>query len=277
MKAPLADLTRFFNSPNRRIKVGTRLYQWLEQQDYLGGHEGLHQIELTHLQKQALKSQIEAALNLSFAEVEQFQTRSDFGRTRIHKSAPIQPEQHYVIVKSVSRPLLEFGHGRTLPQGQSLRVDVTTLNKGELKAVVVVENLDSFDEFHRFNLPAVVHHALIVFRGYNNESKGTKALLCAVSEHVPVIAAYDLDPAGLCMAQQNRCISHVLMPSVGNSQTLTSDLEEFKKQSAQAQKLSQLNFGKAQPLAENVYQNKLAIMQQGMLASGVPLEVFELN
>lgn len=212
------------------------------------------------------------------------------------KFANIRPEANYLLVKlPLSAPESFAQLGLQMP---ALRVPVEQalmLCHGlSLTQILIVENLDSFDDIHRMNFDSAFNislpSTLIVYRGSGAHSPAAcKRLLQLVSEDerltqtLTVTAFTDLDPAGLQIAHLLKGCTGLLMPACLAtdptglaSMAQMNDIDDFNKQFKQQAYLDNTNLGAWRALSDWIKANKVSIKQQHLLAHQVPLRLVML-
>lgn len=184
------------------------------------------------------------------------------------KVSPVKPNQGYVLLK---------GQIPGLPQldpAVSVRLPLTSLALGALETLVVMENLDSFDSWHRYLVPAELQQATVLYRGHGTMA-GSKALLAELPASVRLVAFTDLDPAGLRTAHAELKAQALLTPQLSSSLIKVSVRDDFNHQHEAQAYLEKAELGGWQALWERVKAAKLSIKQQHMLAQAVPLTLLQ--
>jgi hypothetical protein len=148
------------------------------------------------------------------------------------KIARERPDARHVLVKGeLPAPL-----PRLTPE-LSLRVPLTALSLDAIRQVVVVENLDSFDDWHAFAAPAELAAALVLYRGHGGLARGTRQLLTILPEQIPVTVFPDWDPAGLRIAQTLPRADALLLPDLDQRLLAKGSRVHFARQHQAAQYL----------------------------------------
>jgi hypothetical protein len=250
-------------------------------------------------------------------------------QTHKEKFANLRPDANYVLIKAplslAFPPRIESSSQQRLIQSEpisaadfsilpALRLTVeqalalcVTLSITQL---VVVENLDSFDNIEQMNFDAsfkaALAHTVFVYRGSGVHSPvGCKRLLQAVSEalaldqalaqSMAIIACTDLDPAGLQIAHLLKGCSALIAPTQLVTQSIDplskssidalgtsllekhiNDVDDFEKQFRQQAYLDKAELGAWQALAQWVKANRVSIKQQHFLAHHIPLSLISL-
>ncbi|MGX9460857.1 DUF7281 domain-containing protein [Shewanella sp. A14] len=236
------------------------------------------------------------------------------------KYANISPEADYVLIKlapSVSKSLvtglvadLVSVHHCSL----RLKVDnaLALCQQLNLANLVVVENLDSFDNFFDYvfatDLQAIINNCVVLYRGSHDHSPaGRKRFLHQLSSTtINIIAFTDLDPAGLMIANTLESCRSMLVPTLALESpekllaiTQVNSTADFHKQHKQWTYLNGLLFQSASTLTANehapsgssstVYypqwltlvhwlgRNNVSIKQQHMLANSLPLSLLNIR
>ena len=182
------------------------------------------------------------------------------------KLAPQRPDDGFVLAKGVLPVPLP-----ALPTGCALRVALAHLNLAAIHSVLVVENLDCFDQVHRFLLPDDLGDALVLYRGHGAATRGIRQLLQCLPASVPVVVFPDYDPAGLVIAATMTGASHMLVPQLSPELLAKGSREHFHKQHLQAKHLNSSALGGWQAVWAEMKQGGVSVKQQHMLALGAPL------
>jgi len=187
-------------------------------------------------------------------------------QVRDDKLAPQRPDDGFVLAKGVlSGPL------PALPAGCALRVSLEQLDVAAIARVLVVENLDCFDQIHRFALPDGLPASLVLYRGHGGATRGTRRLLQRLPAAVPVVVFPDYDPAGLAIAATLPQASHVLIPQMTPELLAKGSREHFQKQHLQARHLESCELGGWDTVWREMKDAGVSIKQQHMLAFGPAL------
>ncbi|SEI42495.1 hypothetical protein SAMN04244579_00380 [Azotobacter beijerinckii] len=99
-----------------------------------------------------------------------------------------------------------------LVPGLSLRVALERLDTAAIAKVVLIENLDSFDDWEDYPAPPELAGSLIVYRGHRGLARGARQLLERLPPATRVIVFPDYDPAGLAIAAALPRIDELLLP-----------------------------------------------------------------
>jgi hypothetical protein len=194
------------------------------------------------------------------------------------KLADVNPNDNFVLATACHGKLRVFGRDVDLPQGTSLRLPLTGIDKASYKSLIVVENLDIFDNWHVANIPPELHDALVLYRGNDSVAKGVKALLESIEDSIEVLMCPDLDPKGLENCFTTPKVNRILAPSITDIQTQLSQysqMQKFIEQQNSVSYLAKQQWGAWQPLIGHLIENNLAIMQQAILARKLPLAVYK--
>jgi len=182
------------------------------------------------------------------------------------KIARERPNDWYVLVKGQLPPPMP-----SLPQALSLRVPLTALSLDAISRVVVVENLDSFDDWHVFIAPAALADSLVLYRGHGGLARGTRQLLTILPEHIPVTVFTDWDPAGLRIAHTLPRAGALLLPDLDEQLLAKGSREHFARQHQASQYLDRAKLGGWSVVWAAMKRAQVSIKQQHMLALGVRL------
>ncbi|QDE29945.1 DUF7281 domain-containing protein [Shewanella polaris] len=234
------------------------------------------------------------------------------------KYANISPEADYVLIKlvpSVSQSLvtglvadLVSVHHCSL----RLKVDnaLALCQQLNVANLVVVENLDSFDNFFDYvfatDLQAIINNCVVLYRGSHDHSPaGRKRFLHQLSSSaINIIGFTDLDPAGLMIANTLESCHSMLVPTLALESpekllaiTQINSTADFHKQHKQWAYLNRLLFQSASTLSASqqssssstIYcpqwltlvhwlgRNNVSIKQQHMLANSLPLSLLNIR
>lgn len=188
------------------------------------------------------------------------------------KIARERPDDRYVLVKGrLPEPL------PPLASDLSLRVPVSGLNPDAIAQVVVIENLDSFDDWYAFRSPAELADALVLYRGHAGLARGTRNLLSILPEHIPVTVFPDWDPAGLLIALTLPRADALLAPTLTDALLAKGSPEHFAGQHREARHLDNADLGGWQPVWDAMKAARISLKQQHMLALGAALRRISLG
>lgn len=180
---------------------------------------------------------------------------------RDEKVAPLRPDEGFVLVRGrLPAPLPEL-----LPQ-TSLRVPLAYLADAAIERIVVIENLDSFDCWEQYLMPAELADALVLYRGHGGLARGTRRLLGELAGRVQVTFFGDFDPAGLTIAATLPDTSSILVPVLSDGLLRSGHRQHFLLQHRAARYLDSSELGGWQGLWDEMKERGLSIKQQHMLA-----------
>jgi hypothetical protein len=186
--------------------------------------------------------------------------------SRNEKIARERPNDRYVLVKGeLPAPL-----PRLTPE-LSLRVPLTALSLDAIRQVVVVENLDSFDDWHAFAAPTELADSLVLYRGHGGLASGTRQLLSILPERISVTIFSDWDPTGLRIAQTLPRADVLLLPDLDERLLAKGSRAHFDRQHQAAQYLDHAALDGWGVVWEATKAAQVSIKQQHMLALGVRL------
>lgn len=186
------------------------------------------------------------------------------------KLANIKPDDGYVLLRTLGLSEQCLGLDASLPAYVSLRLPVRRLNITDLRWIVIVENLDIFDQMHQCRLPPCFDNALLVYRGHN--ANGLKELLAMIRTDTQVAYFADLDPKGLEIALSTPAVTHLLVPFTLEPKLLErSQTSKFLAQHTSVSYLKRQQWGGWQPWIDRILEARLAIMQQHILQLDIPL------
>ncbi|WP_434939858.1 DUF7281 domain-containing protein [Shewanella sp. HL-SH8] len=218
------------------------------------------------------------------------------------KYANIRPDANYVLVKLPHHCYPPFAAQYSLRMTVEQVVDVCL--QFNLQHLIVVENLDSFDEFKHFQfdppLASITSQALIIYRGSGAHSPaGCKRLLHVIAQNevlqpiMQISAFTDLDPAGLQIAHLLQGCRYMITPSLVNEAVFSlsqpaqlfqqsplsplNDADDFDKQWRQQKYLSKLALHDWGKLIDWLQQQRISIKQQHMLAHQLVLTLIPIQ
>ena len=160
----------------------------------------------------------------------------------------------------------------TLPPEMSLRVPLNSLDLAAITQVLVIENLDSFDDWQHYAAPIELAGSLLLYRGHGGLARGARRLLASLPPATPVVAFVDYDPAGLAIAASLNA-THLLLPALDGALLEKGSREHFMHQSRQAAHLDSLELGRWQAVWNEMKRHRCSIKQQHMLALHAPLHL----
>lgn len=182
------------------------------------------------------------------------------------KVAPQRPDDGFVLVKGkLPAPL------PTLSPELSLRVPLASLDLAAVERVLLIENLDSFDDWQHYDAPAELAGSLVLYRGHGGLARGARCLLAALLAGTEVTVFADHDPAGLKIAATSPRAAALLLPEPDARLLAKGSRADFAAQFREARYLDGAQLGGWQPVWEEMKERQLSIKQQHMLALGVPL------
>lgn len=154
----------------------------------------------------------------------------------------------------------------------SLRVPLNTLALAQLRNLVLVENLDSFDRWQDYRIPEALNDALVVYRGHGGLARGARKLIARLPESVCLHVFPDYDPAGLVIAI-SMSARGLLVPELGETLMEKSHGDHFERQYRQSKHLDELELGGWRSVWHAMRERRLSIKQQHMLAFDAPLQL----
>jgi hypothetical protein len=279
-KGQIGTLSRFFRDDDQMLlSVSAKLKNHLEQNFDL--HHNGKGFVFNQTSKQRFREQIEQLypdLNIRQGLPKGLDRIGVMAHVQDDKLADVNPNDNFVLATAYHGKLRVFGRDVDLPQGTSLRLPLTGIDKASYKSLIVVENLDIFDNWYVAKIPPELHEALVLYRGHDSVAKGLKALLESIEDSIEVMMCPDLDPKGLesCFTTPN--INGILAPNLEDIQTQLSQYSQMQKFIDQQNSVSYLmkqQWRAWQSLISHVIENNLAIMQQAILARKLPLVVYK--
>ena len=279
-KAEIAVLSRFFRDDNKLVlKASAKLHDWLNQHFdlYHNGKGFVFKPET----KQRFRAQIELLyprLNVREGLPPELERLAVVEHVNNDKLAAVKPNDHYVLLTSQA-PLTLAGQEICLAAGISMRVPLQALAINELASVIIVENQDVFDNWHKVVLDKACQNSLVVYRGHEQSlSKGLANLLSALPDSTQVLLFADLDPKGLEMAYTIPRVDGILAPGLDDIQQRLLDYSQHEAYLRQLNSVTFLHKHQARgwgALQNLVLSQHLAIMQQVFVAQALKLQVFK--
>lgn len=182
------------------------------------------------------------------------------------KIARRRPDDDFVLVKgTLPAPL------PPLAPGLSLRVALERLDTAAIVRVVLIENLDSFDDWEDYPAPPELAGSLIVYRGHRGLARGARQLLEGLPPSTRVIVFPDYDPAGLAIAAALPRAAALLLPELDEALLATGNRAHFTRQFRQARQLEDADLEGWQDEWQTMKRHAVSIKQQHMLAFGTVL------
>lgn len=177
------------------------------------------------------------------------------------KIARRRPDDDFVLVKgTLPAPL------PSLDRGLSLRVALQRLDASAIARVLLIENLDSFDDWEDYPAPPELADSLILYRGHRGLARGARQLLERLPQTTPVVVFPDYDPAGLAIAASLPRTGALLLPELNEALLAAGSREHFDRQFRQAAQLDSLELGGWQSIWGEMQRHRVSIKQQHMLA-----------
>lgn len=184
------------------------------------------------------------------------------------KIARRRPDDDFVLVKgTLPAPLPALG------PGLSLRVALPQLDAAAIARLVLIENLDSFDDWEDYPAAAELAGSLIVYRGHRGLARGARQLLERLPAATPVVVFPDYDPAGLAIATSLARADALLLPELDEALLACGSRAHFDRQFRQARQLEEAELGGWRAVWEEMKGQRVSIKQQHMLALEVRLRL----
>jgi hypothetical protein len=220
-------------------------------------------------QRQLLREQCRSAWGFDPLEGVPQGNRREVASSAIdEKIARDRPDDRHVLVKGrLPEPL------PTLASDLSLRAPISRLNPDAIGQVVVIENLDSFDDWFAFRAPAELADALVLYRGHRGLARGTRNLLAVLPEHIPITVFPDWDPAGLVIAQTLPRANALLIPTLTDALLAKGSRAHFARQYRAASHLDGADLGGWRQTWSDMKTAQVSLTQQHMLAFDVVLRM----
>lgn len=184
------------------------------------------------------------------------------------KIARRRPDDDFVLVKGALPAQLP-----SLARGLSLRVALQQLDAAAIARVLLIENLDSFDDWEDYPAAAELAGSLVVYRGHRGLARGARQLLERVPAATPVVVFPDYDPAGLAIAATLPRADALLLPELDEALLTAGSGAHFDRQFRQARQLEDAELGDWQAVWKEMKSHRVSIKQQHMLALGARLRL----
>lgn len=140
--------------------------------------------------------------------------RAALETTRYEKKAESVQRDRVLIKPSPGKVLVVDDKEILLPDACHLSVPVEMAGRIETRGVILVENLEVFQDFHLldFALPERNSDYLVVFRGKPHVARQDTAEAFLRRLGVPVAACFDIDPSGLSNALSTPFFEDIIWP-----------------------------------------------------------------
>jgi len=239
-----------------------RIHQAFE----LGEPDG-KQLRFDDQQRRLLREQAQLAWGFDpLAGIPEGDRRTVAASAIDEKIAPERPDARFVLLKGRLPPPLP-----ELAPELSLRVPLDSIDPNGITQILVIENLDSFDDWHAFVRPTELADALVLYRGHGGLARGTRRLLAGLSPHIPISVFPDWDPAGLFIAQTLPRADALLVPDLDQALLKKGSRAHFNRQHRAAAHLDRADLHDWSRLWETMKTHGVSIKQQHMLALGTRL------
>jgi hypothetical protein len=184
------------------------------------------------------------------------------------KIADIRPDDRYVLVKGALAAPLPL-----LTPPLSLRLPISSLDFAGIRRVLVIENLDSFDDWHLYEAPAELSDGLVLYRGHGGLAKAARSLLMRLPKAARVTVFPDWDPAGLFIARTLPRADALLVPELDEVLLTKGSAGHFLRQHQAAHHLDCVELHNWGPIWSEMKRMQISIKQQHMLALGSRLRI----
>lgn len=185
------------------------------------------------------------------------------------KQAGIHPT-HYRVLAAITNQ--QFNQSYTVPQ-LNVELDIRALTLTDFSHFVVIENRDSFNAWHRFQLTKMLENPLVLYRGDGEEGKWLTLLAEQWREQregKPTVFFGDFDLPGMRMAL---AYDNWLLPDIN---WLANNLIPQHYEAGHQSYSSNLEIDCPEswrPLLNLILNSQKALRQQWM--EGVPLEIYQ--
>ncbi|MBB3103987.1 DUF7281 domain-containing protein [Azomonas macrocytogenes] len=184
------------------------------------------------------------------------------------KIAPTRPDENHVLVKGrLPAPL------PVLSAQLSLRVPLSSLDLAQIRQVLIIENLDSFDDWQEFSLPPEIAQSLVLYRGHNGLAKGLRTLLVNLPQACRITVFPDWDLAGLQIAHTLPRADALLVPRLSKKLLEKGHRGHFIRQHRAARYLDTAKLDGWNKIWLDMKEKQISIKQQHMLALASELQL----
>ncbi len=196
------------------------------------------------------------------------------------KLSSLNPDQEYLLA-SASNGLIQTKQGLLkLPRGFSARIPTNEIEVENYKCVIVVENLDVFDNCIDCLLQNGFSNALILYRGHEKSiGKGLKNFMKENGQLGYTIYYFpDMDPAGIKIAYSTRGITGIIGIDISANLPHLSTLinsETYNEQYLETEFCRNIDTAQRE-LVEWILENNVAITQQQLIAHNLPLKTYKI-
>lgn len=280
------SIKKLFRSTAREFKQNSQFGAWLVEHypDILTVNHADNTIGMDIIAKRRLYAELckdfdEALLNCEPERLDRLQMSNLHSN---EKFAGINPNDYFVLLKTIKTPLTCVANELKLINGIAVRAPIEQLNKHLIKQLVVVENQIVFDNIHLAKLPKELEQAVFIYRGNDHLATGCYQLLRQLStlctqDEVSIIAFCDFDPAGLEIALTLPNCDKLIVPKLDESLLAKNSVDDFLQQHGNMQFISREQSHAIASIVDVVKQNKISIKQEHMLAQGNELRLVALR
>jgi hypothetical protein len=165
----------------------------------------------------SLEETLKAQFASIFTDFSQDTHQTAATKSNDEKIGKIKPTHHLLLVALTESNFIQAIGNKFYPSGQfNIELDINQLDLRVFDSLVVVENRDSFNDWHRYQVPQELTHALVVYRGDKHHSVACKRLLklwrhLYPQKHRTFFGDYDL--AGLRIALSGQ-YNALLLPEI---------------------------------------------------------------
>lgn len=269
-------LSRAYKAAKPLVKL-TDLWCFLNM-EYGIGCIDKNKLILGHTDYQQIRELIITEMGIDLSEPLPTGSRIDIARETGNEKLNAQaPGRHHILLNSHSGQLLINRKMVPLMERASYRLDWRMLTEFP-QSIIVVENLQAFDNFQTLNLPQILSTAVVVYRGHNISSKAVIDFLNAAPNSTQIVAFCDYDPKGFEIALTTTKVTHILLPQLEQAFTGTEGTRSrFDKQHDAITHFSNKPFPRnLNAHWEEMMNKKRCVSQENVLAYSKVLEIFEL-
>ena len=279
------SIKKLFRSTAREFKLNSQFGAWLAEHypDILTVNNVTNTIGMDIIAKRRLYTELckdfdEALLNCEPNDLDRLQMSNLHSNEKL---AGINPNDHFVLLKTINTPLTCIDSDLNLINGFAVRAPIALINKLLIKQLVVVENQIVFDNIHKAKLPIELQQAVFIYRGHDHLATGCYQLLRQLSTlnakgEVSIIAFCDFDPAGLQIALTLPNCDKLIVPNLNEELLAKNSVNDFLQQNSNMEFLNNTQNNAIAEIFDNIKNNKLSIKQEHMLAQYNELKLLSI-
>ncbi|MEW6998696.1 hypothetical protein AADZ86_13495 [Colwelliaceae bacterium BS250] len=282
----LKNIKALFHSTKREFKLESQFGSWLvdHYQDILTINKANNTIGMDIVAKRRLYVELckdfdEVLLNCEPEDLDRLQMSNLYSNEKL---AGINPNDYFVLLKTINTPLTCIDSHLNLVNGFAVRAPIEQIDNHLIKQLVVVENQIVFDNIHKAKLPIELQQAVFIYRGHDHLATGCYQLLRQLSTlnakgEVSIIAFCDFDPAGLQIALTLPNCNKLIVPNLNEELLAKNSVNDFLQQHSNMEFLNNTQNNAIAEIFDNIKNNKLSIKQEHMLAQDNELKLLSLS